>query len=290
MPPLDSSGAPGTDQTTSDTAVTTSDVTTGADTIAGVDLAAVLADLDEAHVAGVESQADLSTLADQVDTARSHGLTLWVVSIGRSISNSDTAAIAQALFDTTGGTMLVLSPTQVSARSDQLTTKQRNDAIKAAAAAKNDQRAVSLFIDSALTSTGVSTGSTPTTSSSKVGTVGGIDVDAVLAALGGDHIAVSPGVTEVTAKQLAGPVTRAWNADLKLYVAILSKDATGHLYDVSSAVMHRTGGTVLVVSPSLYALSSTTLTDGQLNDALDAGADASSYVALVRTVVDSLLG
>lgn len=292
MPPLSSAD---TGPATGDTTPTS----TGArstDRVAGVDLGPVLADLDSAHVAGVNSTADLARLATLVDRARTHGLNLSVVSIGSTISDTDTSSISDALFDRIGGTLLVLSPSLVSARSDQLTDKQRNDAIRAAADAKTDEQSVTKFIDAALAASGATTSpSTSVTSTAKAtgkkaGTVGGIDVDAAVRALGSDHIAISPGVTQVTAKDLAGTVQKAWKSGLKLSVVVLSKDATGHLYDVAAAVMNETGGTVITISPSVYAIASKQVSDKQLNKALDAGAEATSYPALVKDMVDSLLG
>ena len=289
MPPLTGTG-PASDS--AGATPTSAGAPAGTETIAGVALAPVLADLAASHVAGVNSTADLAKLATLVDGARSRGLELSVVSIGRKISDSDTSAISDALFASTGGTLLVLSPSLVSARSDQLTDQQRNNAIRAAADGNTDEQSVSKFIDAALTGAVTSTSTAPATTSTatKVGKVGGIDVDAVVSALGPDHIAIGAGVTQVTAKDLAPTVQKAWKAGLELSVAVLAKDASGHLYDVAAAVMGRTGGTVITVSPSMYAIASKQLSDKQLNDALDAGADATSYAALVKDMVASLLG
>ena len=285
MPPLDTTDV-------SSSAVTPTTGTSGGGTIAGIDLDSVLTDLESTNVAAVESDVDLDKLADAVNDARAHGLQLAVLSIGSKISDDDTASISDSLFASLGGTVLVLSPSLVSARSEQLTSAQRDAAIKAAASGKNDLQAVTKFIESALKADGVSatTSAKPTTSTkSSVGKVGGIDVDGIVAALGPDHIAVSKGVTDVTAAQLKAPVDKAWKHDLKVYVGILSKDATGHLYDVASAVMHQTGGTVILISPSVYAISSLDVSDKQLDAALDAAADATSYVDLVTDMVNSLL-
>jgi hypothetical protein len=289
MPPLDTTEASSSGGVASSTASSGSGPVSG--TVAGIDLDSVLTDLESTNVAAVESDVDLNKLAAAVDNARAHGLELAVLSIGSSISDDDTSAISDSLFASLGGTVLVLSPSLVSARSEQLTSAQRDDAIKAAADGKNDLQAVTRFIDSALNADGAITSTPPTTTSTKatVGKVGGIDVDGILAALGPDHIAISKGVTDVTPKELKSPVTKAWNNHLKVYVGILGKDATGHLYDVASAVMHRTQGTVILISPSVYAISSVDVSDKQLDAALDAGADATSYVELVTEMVNSLL-
>jgi hypothetical protein len=294
MPPLNSSGQAPADSSADVPESSGVSSSGSSDTIAGVDLASVLADLNENHVAGVDSTADLSKIASMVADARGQGLELWVVSIGRKINDTDTSAISAALFAKTGGTLLVLSPSLVSARSDQLTDDQEDQAKKAAAGASSDETAVSDFIDAALRSAGVTTSkTTPTTtktSPTKHQTVGGVDVDTVVGSLGSDHIAIGKGVTGVTDKQLSVPVQKAWKQGLKLYVAILSKDATGHLYDVATAVMKQTGGTVIMVSPSLYAISSTTIDNDTLQSALDAGANATNYVDLIDDMVDVLLG
>ena len=285
MPPLDTTDVSSGVTTSSSTAPVSG-------TIAGIDLDGVLADLESTNVAAVESDVDLDKLAAAVDDARSKGLQLAVLSIGSSISDDDTASISDSLFASLGGTVLVLSPSLVSARSEQLTNDQRDAAIKAAAAGKNDLEAVTKFIASALKADGVATTTSakPTTSTkTSAGKVGGIDVDGIVAALGSDHIAISKGITDVTSKDLKAPVDKAWKNKLKVYVGILSKDATGHLYDVASAVMHQTGGTVILVSPSVYAISSLDLSDKQLDAALDAGADATSYTELVTVMINTLL-
>lgn len=290
MPPLNSTDLsipPTTGRTPASTTRATG--STADTTIAGIDLGQIQHTLTDSHVAGVDSTANLGKLKTIVAAARAKGLALSVVSIGKKISNDDTSAISRQLFSRIGGTMLVLSPSLVSARTDQLTDAQRDKAVKAAAGADDDEQAVTKFIDSALESTGVA-GSTTTTKPTKHPKVGGVDIDAVVAALGADHIAIDKGVTQVTAKQLSGPVGKAWKGKLKVYVSILAKDPSGHLYDVASAVMDQTGGTVIMASPKRYAIASSTISDAQLQKALDSASDANSYLALVRDVINSLLG
>ncbi len=256
--------------------------------IAGIGIAAVLADLNAGHVAVVDSAADPRTLASLVDGARAQGLDLSVVTIGRDIDDADTSRLADALFTRIGGTLLVLSPSLVSARSEQLTDEQRDAAVGAAADGTDDEQATSAFVDSVLRTAPALSAKTPATAGETV--VGGIDVAALVHALGPDHISVGAGITELTAGELAAPVRRAWGAGLSLYVAILDQNPTGHLYDVAAAVMRQTGGTVIVVSPSMYALASTVATDAQLAAALSAGAGSTGYPSLVENMVEALVG
>jgi hypothetical protein len=253
--------------------------------VAGIDIRDVLKDLQTDHVAGVKSQADLSALATAADDARAQGLDLWVVSIGTKIDDDDTSTVADRVFAETGGTLLVLSPTIISSRSDQLTDDQRSAATKAAAQGDNDLDAVTRYVDAALQGAGVTTSASPSGES-----VQGVDIDGVVDALQDDHIAVERGVTETDAAELADPVQRARSGGLELSVVVLKDDVEGHLSDVAGAVRKRIGGTVIVISPSVYAIASDTASDAEMDAALDAAADASSYRELVDDMVDSLLG
>jgi hypothetical protein len=253
--------------------------------VAGINISDVLKDLQSDHVAGVKSKADLKAMASVAGDARAQGLELWVVSIGSKIPDDDTSSIADRLFAQTRGTLLVLSPTIISSRSDQLTDDQRSAATKAAAKGDSDLDAVTRYVDAALQGAGMTT-SGPTSA----GTVQGVDIDGVVDALKDDHIAVERGVTETDAGELADPVQRARSAGLKLSVVVLKDDVEGHLSDVAVAVRKRVGGTVIVISPSVYAIASDTASDAEMDAALDAAADAGSYVELVDDMVDSLLG
>ncbi len=311
MPPLSStditsSVRTGTSTSASSSRTNTSTTTTSGDddpgVIAGIHLASVLADLESSHVAGIDSSADLDKLRSTVDRARSKGLQMSVVSIGKKISNADTSAISSELFAVLGGTLLVLSPSLVSARTDQLTNSQRHKALKAAADAKGDEKAVTKFIDSALASTGAGGGTasattpktpktpkTPTTAPSKHTKVGGVDITAVVSALGSDHIAIARGL-DIKASEISGPVKRAWKNDLKLYVVILAKDPSVQVYEVAGAVIDKTGGTAIVVSPKRFSNASKTISSKELNKAVDAAKGATTYHDLVSEMVDSLLG
>lgn len=309
MPPLtghkppttSGGGATGTGTGTgtgSQTTGSNAPVTTG--TVAGVDIGSVLDDLAADHVAAVNSKADVTALASVAKTAREQGLELSVVSIGSTTSDPDAATIADDLFSATGGTLLVLTPSTVTSRSDQLTDPQRKAANKQAGAGKDDVDAVTKFVAAALgaASTGGANGSATTagstggaaTGSATGGMVEGVDIDGVVGALADDHVAVEKGVTDTDSTEMAEPVQRAKDGGLDLYVVVLKDDVPGHLYDVAKAVQQQTAGTVIIISPGMYAVSSDTATDAEMDAALDAAQDASSYLELVDDMVDSLLG
>lgn len=284
MPPLTGTTSR-TSTSTSGTTPTTGHGGTSGATVAGIDISDVLKDLQPDHVAGVKSQVDLTALASVAGDARTQGLELWVVSIGSDIADDDTSTVADRLFSQTGGTLLVLSPTIISSRSDQLTDDQRSQATKAAAKGDSDLDAVTRYVDAALQDAGITTSARVSAS-----TLQGVDIDGVVDALTDDHIAVERGVTATDATELADPVQRARSGGLELSVVVLKDDVEGHLSDVAVAVRKRVTGTVIVISPSVYAIASDTASDAEMDAALDSAADAGSYVELVDDMVDSLLG
>ena len=108
---------------------------------------------------------------------------------------------------------------------------------------------------------------------------------------------VAPGLDANTAS-LSASVARARNAGVRLMVVLLDDDPTGGAATFADAVLDRVpGGTVLVLSASNDAISSTEFDQTALTAALDAGFDASSSAAsgqgdaaFVSALVDSLTG
>ena len=108
---------------------------------------------------------------------------------------------------------------------------------------------------------------------------------------------VAPGLDANTAS-LSASVARARNAGVRLMVVLLDDDPTGGAATFADAVLDRVpGGTVLVLSASNDAISSTEFDQAPLRAALDAGFQASAQAssgqgdaAFVSALVDSLTG
>lgn len=278
---------------TSESSETTesSETSETSDTIGGVSIPDVLEDLGDDNVALVNSSADADALAAEVSSARTAGLELSVVSIGDKIDDSDAGDIADAVFKEIKGTVLVLTPTLVTSRSDQLTSAQLKTANKAASSGSDDLSAVQKYVASAVGNDVPSTTTSKKTTSAAPSKdmVNGVDVKALAAAAATDGVAVQAGVTGVDKDALENIVTSAKSKGLDLTIFILKNDVTGHLYDVADGVKKYTKDTVIGMSPTVYAISSDDFTNAQLQAAIDAASDATTYEEVATKMTASLL-
>ena len=285
--------------TSSDTGTTdsteTTNTTNASETIGGVSIPDVLSDLGDDNVALVNSSVDADALAAEVSSARTAGLELSVVSIGDKISDSDAGAVADALFKTVKGTVLVLTPTLVTSRSDQLTSAQLKAANKAASSGSDDVAAAQKYVASALgadapTSSKVAPTTTKKTTSAAPTTdmVNGVDVKALASATTNDGVAIASGVTGVDRAALVSLVKQAKTKGLDLTIFILKDDVKGHLYDVADGVKKYSKDTVIGMSPTVYAISSDAYTNAELQAAIDAASNATTYEEVATEMTSSL--
>ncbi len=115
--------------------------------------------------------------------------------------------------------------------------------------------------------------------------IGGVDVDAAVAALGDDHVAVLGGSGSET--DLADAVAEARTDGLGLSVVSVASSLTGQqAMEIAGAVQVQTGGTVLVVSPDAIGSRSTTVSNSADEAARTAAAEAADPPAAVRAYTD----
>ena len=115
--------------------------------------------------------------------------------------------------------------------------------------------------------------------------IGGVDVDAAVAALGDDHVTV---VGESGAETVwRRPCRRHAAAGLGLSVVSVAGSLTGQqAMDIAGAVQVQAGGTVLVLSPDAIGSRSTTVSTGADEDGRAAASDAADPPAAVRAYTD----
>ena len=252
----------------------------------------MLSDLEDDNVAMVNSKADADGMAAAVADARTGGLDLSVVSIGDDVSNTDAGDIADAVFKDVKGTVLVLTPSTITSRSDQLTSAQLKAANHAASSASDDLAAVQQYTASALgddTKTTTSTSKKTTSAAPTKDMVNGVDVHGLAAATQDDGVYVQKGVTGVNSDDLVALVKSSKAKDLDLSIVILDKDVTGHLYDVADGIRKYTKGTVIAMSPTVYAISSDSYSNTELQAAIDAASSDTSYLDVAKDMTKSLL-
>jgi hypothetical protein len=253
----------------------------------------VLADLAGDNVALVNSSASVDALATAVAQARSGGLDLSVVSIGDKIDDTAAGDLADAVFAKVKGTVLVLTPSTITSRSDQLTSSQLKAANKAASGGKDDVDATQKYAASALgadtpTTSKATTSKTTSTAPTK-DVVNGVDVAALATAAAKDGVVVQSGVTGVDRTQLVKLVASSKAKGLTLTIFILKDDVTGHLYDVADGVRKYSKDTVIGMSPTVYAISSGAYSNAQLQAAIDAAANATTFLEVAQDMTASLL-
>jgi len=115
--------------------------------------------------------------------------------------------------------------------------------------------------------------------------IGGVDVDAAVAALGDDHVTV---IGEPDAETgLAQAVAEARAAGLGLSVVSVAGSLTDQqAMDLAGAVQVQSGGTVLVLSPDAIGSRSTAVSTGADEDGRAAAADAADPPDAVRAYTD----
>jgi uncharacterized LabA/DUF88 family protein len=253
----------------------------------------VLNDLATDNVALVDSSASADDLAAAVAHARSGGLDLSVVSIGDKIDDTAAGDLADAVFAKVKGTVLVLTPSTITSRSDQLTSSQLKAANKAASGGKDDVDATQKYAASALGADASTTSKTTTSSKTSAAptkdVVNGVDVAALAQSAAKDGVVVQAGVTGVNRSDLVSLVKSAAAKGLTLTIFILKDDVTGHLYDVADGVRKYSKDTVIGMSPTVYAVSSGSFSNTKLQAAIDAAADATTFLEVAQDMTNSLL-
>lgn len=120
--------------------------------------------------------------------------------------------------------------------------------------------------------------------------VGNVDVDAVVADLDTDHLAgVAPASPDYA--PLIAQIERANSSSIDLNVVVLGQEITGaEPDDVAAAILASVGGTVLVLTPNPQNMltRSQTISQTDLDDAVNAARSTGSDVAAVRAFVDAL--